>query len=79
LDQRSGVLSDGGAPVTRGGGDEVLGNRANDRGEGRPPIEERPSVGGAHCEGGDGGIVGFKTGEVDRAPARYGALAWTIG
>jgi hypothetical protein len=79
LDRRSDVLSGSGALVTRGGGDEVLGHRANDRGEGRSPIEERPSVGGAHREGGDDGCVGFETGEVGRAPVRYGALAWTIG
>jgi hypothetical protein len=32
-------------------------------------------VGGVHRECGDGGGVGFKTGEVGRAPARYNALA----
>jgi hypothetical protein len=71
LDRCSGVLF--------GGGDEVLGHWANDRGEGRSPIEERSSVGGAHREGGDGGGVGFETGEVGRALVRYDALAWTIG
>jgi hypothetical protein len=48
-------------------------------GEGRSPIEERLSVGGAHREGGDSGGVGFETGEVGRAPARYNTLVWTIG
>jgi hypothetical protein len=60
LDRHNGVLSGDDAPVTRGGRDEVLGHRVNDRGEGRSPIEERLSVGGAHHEGGDDGGVGFR-------------------
>jgi hypothetical protein len=48
-------------------------------GEERSPIEERPSLGGAHSEAGGGGGVSFETGELGRALVRYGALAWTVG